>query len=91
MGPNTTYKVDKILKGRLDSIPSLLPSVKVHIIGGKVSLRCKGKTLLVVVKKLLKTKCLMTSPSNAQCFALLPRVNFSVNNLNLYKGSTLTH
>jgi len=30
----------------------------------KVCLRCKGKTLLGVVNKLLKTKCSLTSPSN---------------------------
>ena len=57
-------KVEKILKGSLDSIPSPSPSVKVQIMGGKVSLRCKGKTLLGVVNKLLKTKSLLTSPSN---------------------------
>ena len=57
-------KVEKILKGSLDSIPSPLPSVKVQIMGGKVCLRSKGKTLLCVVNKLLKTKSLLTSPSN---------------------------
>ena len=55
-------KVEKILKGSLDSIPS--PSVKIQIMGGKVCLRCKGKTLLGIVNKLLKTKSLLTSPSN---------------------------
>jgi hypothetical protein len=55
-------KVEKILKDRLDLIPS--PSVKIQIMGGKVCLSCKGKTLLGVVNKLLKTKCLLTSPSN---------------------------
>ena len=57
-------KVEKILKGSLDSIPSPSPSVKIQIMGGKVCLRCKGKTLLGVVNKLLKTKSLLTSPSN---------------------------
>ena len=33
--------------------------------GGKVYLRCKGKRLLGIVNKLLKTKSLLTSPSNA--------------------------
>ena len=42
-------KVEKILKGSLDSIPS--PSVKIQIMGGKVCLRCKGKTLLGDVNK----------------------------------------
>ena len=46
------------------SIPSPSPSVKIQIIGGKHCLRCKCKTLLGVVNKLLKTKSLLTSPSN---------------------------
>ena len=41
-------KVEKILKSSLDSIPSPSPSVKIQIMGGKVCLRCKGKTLLGV-------------------------------------------
>ena len=52
----------KNLKGILDSIPS--PSPKIQIMGGKVCLRCKGKTLLDVVNNLLKTKSLLTSPSS---------------------------
>ena len=48
------FKVEKILKGSLDSIPS--PSVKIQIMDDKVCLRWKGKTLLGVVNKLLKTK-----------------------------------
>ena len=50
------YKVEKILKGSLDSIPSPLPLVKIQTMGGKVSLNCKGKTFLGIVNKLLKTK-----------------------------------
>ena len=53
--------VEKILKGSLDSIPSPSPSVKIQIMGGKL---CKGKTLLGVVNKLLKTRNLLTSPNN---------------------------
>ena len=56
-------KVEKILKGCLDSIPSPSPSVKIEIMGGKVCLRCKGKTFHLV-NKLLKTKSLLTTPSN---------------------------
>ena len=41
-------KVGNILKGSLDSIPS--PSVKIQIMGGKICLRCKGKTLLYCLK-----------------------------------------
>ena len=65
---STTYKVEKILKGSLDSIPSSLPSVKIQIMAGKVFLRCKGKTLLGIVNKLLKTKKLLASPSTVLLF-----------------------
>ena len=44
-------KVEKILKGSLDLIQSPSPSVKIQIMGGKVGLRCKGKTLLGLVNK----------------------------------------
>ena len=60
-------KVEKVLKGSLNLIPPPLPLVNIQIMGGKVCLRCKGLTLLVVVNKLLKTKVtksLLTSPSN---------------------------
>ena len=76
------FKVEKFLKGSLDSIPSPSPSVKFQIMGGKVCLGCKGKTLLDVVNKLLKTKSLLTFTQ--QCFALLPQLNFTANNLNFH-------
>ena len=63
-------KVEKILKGSLDSIPSPSPSVKIQIMGWKVCFRCKGKTLLGVVNKLKKTKSLLTSPSNVLPYSL---------------------
>ena len=55
---------EKILRGCLDS--NLLPSssVIIQIIGKKVFLRCKGKTLPGIVNKLLITKSLLTSPIN---------------------------
>ena len=49
-------KIEKVLKGSLDSIPSPLPSLKIQIMGGKIGLMCEGKTLLGIVNKLLKTK-----------------------------------
>jgi hypothetical protein len=52
----TYFIVGKILKGSLDFIPSPSPSVKIQIMGGKVCLMCKGKTLLGIVNELLKTK-----------------------------------
>ena len=75
-------KVENILKGSLDSIPSPSPSMKIQIMGGKVCFRCKGKTLLGVVNKLLKTKGLLTSPSKV--LPLLPQVNFPACNLNFH-------
>jgi hypothetical protein len=75
-------KVEKILKGSPDSIPSSSPSVKIQIMSGKVCLRCKGKTLQGVVNKLLKTKKVVEITQ--QCFALLPQVNFPVNDLNYH-------
>ena len=80
-------KVEKILKGTLDLIPSPLPSVKIQIMGGKVCLRCKGKTLLGIVNKLLKTKVvdIITKVDLIQqCFDLLPKGNFPFNNLNIH-------
>ena len=53
-----TSKAGKILKGSMISIPSPSPSVKIQIMGGKVCLRCKGKTLPGVVNKPLKTNVL---------------------------------
>ena len=75
-------KVEKILKGSLVLIPSPSPSVKIQILDGIVCLRCEGKTLLGNVNKHLKTKSLLTSPSNV--FALLPQVNSPANNLNFH-------
>jgi hypothetical protein len=60
----------KILKGSLDLIPSPSPSLKIQIMGGKVCLRCKGKTLLGAVNKLLKAKSLLTSPSHVSPYYL---------------------
>ena len=42
--------------------------------------RCKGKTLLGVVNKLLNTKSLLTMPSNVLPY-YLPQVNFPANDL----------
>jgi hypothetical protein len=67
-------KVEKILKGSLDLIPS--PSVKIQIIGGKVCLRCKDKTLLAV-------HCCVQKFVDIPCFALLPQINFPDNNFQI--------
>ena len=71
-------KVEKIVKGSLDWIPSPSPSVK--IMGGKVYLRCKGKTFLGWCQQ---TFWFQKFVDNAQqCFALLFQVKFPANNLN---------
>ena len=56
----SNVKEENILKGSLD----LIPSMKIQIMGWKFCLRCKGKTLLGLVNKILKTKSLLTSTSN---------------------------
>ena len=64
-------KLEKILKGSLNSIPSHSPSVKIQIMGRKICLRCKGKTLLCV--------------DNAQqCFSFTPQANFTAHILNFH-------
>ena len=56
--------------------------MKIQIMAGKVCLRCKGKTLLGVVKKLLKIK---KSVENAQqCFAFAHQASFPSHNLNFH-------
>ena len=57
------YKVEKILKGSLNSIPSPSSSVKIQIMCGKVCSRSKGKTLLGIFNKLFVFKSLSTKPS----------------------------
>ena len=65
-------KVEKILKGSLDSIPSPSPSVKIQIVGGKVYMRCKGKTLVCI----FVFKSLLTSPSNVLPYYLKHDLSF---------------
>ena len=74
------HKVEKILKGSLDSTPSPSPSVKIQIMGGKVCLRCKDKTLLGDVNKLLVFKKMLATPSNA----FTPQANFPAHNFNFH-------
>ena len=73
-------KVEKILKGSLDLIPS--PSVKIQIMGNKVCMRCRGKTLLVVVMQTFQNKKFVDITQ--QCFFLLTQANFPANNLNFH-------
>ena len=59
-------------------IPSPSPSVKIQIMGRKVYLRCKGKTLLGDVNKLFVFKSLLTTPPT-------PQANFPAHNLNFHR------
>ena len=71
-------KLENILKGSLDSIPS--PSTaKIQIMDRKVCLRCKDKTLLGVVNSLLKTESLLTLPRSLSLSKCLSQVKFSQN------------
>ena len=71
-------KVEKILEGILDSISSPSPLVKIQFMGGKVCLKCKGKTLMSDVNKLLKTK------HPAMFYTFTPQANFPAHNLNFH-------
>ena len=46
---NCCFKVENILKGSLDLIQSPSPSLKIQIMGGKVCLRCKSKTMFCLI------------------------------------------
>ena len=71
-------KVEKILKGSLDSSSSPSPSVKIQIMGRKVCLRGKGKTLLGIVNKLLSSKVCWQHP------AMFCLYTFPAHNLNFH-------
>ena len=70
-------KVENILKGNLDSIPS--PSVKIQIMSGKVCLR---QNLAGHCQQTFENKKFVDITQ--QCFALLPLVNFPANSLNFH-------
>ena len=55
-------KVEKILRGSLESIPSPSPYAKIKL-WAEVCLRYKGKTLLGIVNKLFVFTSLLTLPS----------------------------
>ena len=70
-------KVEKILKGSLDSIPSPSPSVKIQIMGGK---EVQRQNIAGHCQQTFENKKFVDITQ--QCFALLPQVNFPANNLN---------
>ena len=67
------FKVEKIIKGSLDSNSSPLHSLKIQIMGGKVCLRCKGKTCC---QQTFENKKFVDITQ--QCFALLPQVEIDL-------------
>ena len=75
-------KILEVLKGSLDLIPSPSSSVKIQIVGGKICLKCKGKTLLGDVSNFFLFSKFFYNAQ--QCFALLPQVNSPAQNLNFY-------
>ena len=65
------FKVEKILKGSLDLIPS--PSVKIQILARKVAGR---------YQQTLENKKFVDNAQ--QCIAFTPQVNFPAHNLNFH-------
>ena len=74
-------KVEKILKGSLDSISSPSLSVKIQIMGWKVCLRCKGKYFWALSKKPFQNKKFVVYAQ--QCFAFTHQA-LQAHNLNFY-------
>ena len=79
---NVFYKVEKMLKGSLDLIPSPPLSVKIQIMGRKVCLRCQRQNTAGRCQQTFENKKYVDITQ--QCFALLPQVNFPANNLNFH-------
>ena len=63
---NPPLKVEKILEGTLDLIPS--PSVKIQMMGGKVCLRCRN--IAGRCQQTFKNKKFVVSPSNVLSYYL---------------------
>jgi hypothetical protein len=76
-----SIKVEKILKGSLDLIPSSSPWVKIQNMGRKVCLRCKGNYFWALSTKFWKQKVCRHCPA---IFCLITSSNFPViiHNLN---------
>ena len=71
-------KVEKILRGRLDSIPSPSPSVKIQIMGGKIC----WQNIAGHCQQTFENKKIVDITQ--QYFAILPQVNFPAHNLNFH-------
>ena len=78
---NFLHKVEKILKGSLDSILSPSPSVKIQITGRKVCLRWKGKNCWVLSTNFSNQKVCWHHPA---MFCLITSSKLSAHNLNFH-------
>ena len=68
------FKVEKILKGSLDSILSPSPSVKIQIMDGKSCLRCKRWNIAGCCQQTFENK--MFVDNTQQFFAFMSQANF---------------
>ena len=68
-------KVEKILKGSLDSILSPSPLVKIQIMGGKICLRCN---IAGCCQQTFENKKFVDNTQ--QCFAFMSQANFPAHN-----------
>ena len=75
-------KVEKNLKGSLDSIPTPSLSVKIQIMGGKVCLMSKSQNVAGRCQQTFENKEFVDITQ--QCFSLLPQVKFPANSLNYH-------
>ena len=82
MNPFMILKVERVLKGSLDSIPSPSPSVKIQ--------NYRQESLLEVMRQNIagwcqQTFCFQKFVDYAQhCFAFTPQANFLAHNLNFH-------
>ena len=76
-----THKVEKILKGSLDSIPSPSPSVKSQIMGGKFAWGVKAKHCCTLSTNFWKQKFCWHQPA---MFCLYTSSKLSTHNLNFH-------
>ena len=81
---NFLHKVENILKGSLDLVPSPSPSpsMKIQIMVGKVCLRCKVQNIAGRCHQSFENKKFVDITQ--QFFALIPQVNFPTHNLNFH-------
>ena len=83
------HKVEKILKGSLDWIPSPSSSVKIQIMSGKVCLRCKKQNIAWRCQQTFKNK--MFDDITQQCLALLTHFSLKSKVMGLHPVKSFLH